>query len=286
MTLKHMFIQIEPFRSAVLSLLLPFDVSRLLKAMQCELSEWEKSVYLNVLDDIFEDTTAITKMAEAGMTVRIFGSDLTRLEERLRSPSAHCVSSIQEYRLFVLVSYRSDEPNGNATLVRDYRQASEQGFVPDDFNIAELHSHFSASVATQIATFSRWILCAPYLSGTMPNTVPGWIPVLSTRPHIDVRTYISTYNDCNGKFLYMDRKLTRKLFGFETEDDLLRNLSNLSTACLKLDRGSKVRHTLKGTLTIDFLHNLLARSQRRQDDGFVIVHALHSSKCSVILEIV
>ena len=160
---------------------------------------------------------------------------------------------------------------------------SEQGFVPDDSSLAELHTRFGSSVARQIAAFSRWILCAPYLAGTMPNMVPGWIPLLSTRPHMHLRTYISTYNDCNGRILHLNRILVKQLFCLEPNGSLLGDLSNLSTVCMIFERSGTVAQRLEGTFIISFLHNLFEETRRRGEIQSVIVHTLRSSNCSIAL---
>ncbi|KAF1922504.1 uncharacterized protein M421DRAFT_78037 [Didymella exigua CBS 183.55] len=285
-TLRDLFVRIEPFRSAILSLLRPFDISRLLQATCCNLSEWEKGEYLNFLDDVFEDSSVISQMVESGMKVRILGSDVARLQKRLRHSTPYSVlSATQEFHLFVLVSDSSRDSKSHPTLVRDFRQISEQGFVPEDLSLVELQSRFDTSVARQIASFSRWILCAPYLAGTMPNNLPGWIPLLSTRPHMHVRTYISTYNDCNGKILHMDYNLTKKLFGLRTHESLLGNVSDLTTHCLTLERSGSSARQIRGNFVIGFLHDFLEETQRRGEVQFVITHTLYSSHCYVAVEI-
>ena len=283
MTLEDMLVRIEPFRREILSLLQPFEISKLSRATRCKLSEWEQKTYMKILNDIFEDTSIIGHMVEAGMTVRILGPDIKRLQMRLEHPPAYSASPTPEYHLFVLVSDHAMGSANTATLVRDYRRSSEQGFVPDDLSLVELHTRFDSSIATQIANFSRWILCAPYLAGSMPNMVPGWIHFLSTRPQIRVRTYILTYNDCNGKILHMNHSLTRQLFGIETNKCLLADPSNLSTYCLKMNRSGTIVERLKGNFTISFLHNLLEETPRRGEVQFVIVHTLNSSNCSITI---
>lgn len=282
--LLDVFIRIEPFRSCLLSLLLPYDIARLQDAIRCRLSDWERETYMNVLDDIFEDSRVIRQMVAAGMTVRIFGADFETLKLRLQHPRAYETSSRHNYCLFVLVSNSSDENEGGETLVRDFRQPNEYGYVPDDLSMAELRSRFDTPVARQIAKFSRWILCAPYLLGTMPNEVPGWIPLLVTQANVDVRAYISTYNDCNGKILHMDRYLVRRLFGFQKNEDFLSNLSNLNTVCCTMSiHGTKERR-LEGRLNVNFLHNLLVNLENPKPSGYVVVHTLHSSSCCITLE--
>lgn len=284
-TLPDLFVHIQPFRSCLLSLLRPFDIARLQDAIGCKLSIWEREKYMNILDDIFENSAVIKQLVAAGLTIRIFGADFERLESRLQQPRVHDIPFRQTYRLFVLVSDSYNKDKSGSTLVRDYRQSTEQGFVPDDLSMAELRARFDTSVATQIANFSRWILCAPYLLGTMPNEVPGWIPLLLARSHVDVRAYISTYNDCNGKILHMDRHLIRQVFGFQTNEGLLSNLSSLSTVCCTMStHGTKVER-LRGCLNMNFLHNLLVSSENPKSTSYVVVHTLHSSSCCITLNL-
>ena len=164
------------------------------KAVQCKLSQWEQKRYLQLIDDVFKDSSIISRMVSAGLTVRILGSDINKLRDRLRDPEIRTPVCMQKFCLFVVISDSSIHSNGRPTLVRDYRESSEHGFVPDDLDLTELHARFDTSIAEQIAEFSRWILCAPYLAGTMPNHLPGWIPLLNTLTQIHVRTYISTYS--------------------------------------------------------------------------------------------
>ncbi len=284
-TIQDLFVRIEPFRSTVLSLLCPFEISTFLQATRCHLSEWERNRYLDILDDIFEDSAIITQMVAAGMTVRIVGSDVARLQIRLTDPSTYYASAAQDFYFFVLVSDSSRDSESQSTLIRDYRQEPEYGFVPDDLSFTELQSRFDVSVAQQIAAFSRWILCAPYLAGTMPNNLPGWIPLLSTRPHMHVRTYISTYNDCNAKILYMDQDLTNKLFGLRREENLFGKLSDLHTCCIKLQGSDIVMQQLRGNVIISFLSDLLEECQRKGELQFVIAHTMYSANCSIAVEL-
>ena len=254
------------------------------KAVQCKLSQWEQKTYLQLIDDIFEDSSVISRMASAGLTVRILGSDIKKLRDRLRNPKFRTPVCVQHFYLFVVVS-DSNGSNGHPTLVRDYRESPEHGFVPDDLDLTELHARFDTSIAEQIAEFSRWVLCAPYLAGTMPNHLPGWIPLLNTLPHVHVRTYISTYNDCNGRILHMDRNLTKQLFGLEANRNLLLNLSSLETEFLKFDRSGESTGQLYSNFVIGLLHNLLEEPQRQKNMDFIITHTLHSSSCCITVKL-
>jgi hypothetical protein len=284
-TLQYLFVCIEPFRRMILSLLRPFEISTFLKATRCRLSTWEQERYIRIIDDIFEDSSTISRMVSAGLTVRILGSDIDKLRTRLRDPPTYTSNHLEQYYLFVLVSESPRYPNRRPTLVRDFREDTEHGFVPDDLDLTELHARFDSPVAAQIAEFSSWILCAPYLAGTMPDRLPGWIPLLSTLPQVHVRTYMSTYNDCNGRILQMSRSLTKRLFGLEGEQNLLRDFSSLETCVLQYNRSGKTEARLRANLVFGFLHSLLDNPDRQGDRNVIITHALHSSSCCITVEL-
>src|SRR4051812_29915413 len=124
----YLFNYIQPFRRGVLSMLTPSNISRFLVAVDCEVTATERERYIDILDDIFDNPTPIIAMQRSGLTMRIFGADLTVLENRLLQ--SHARLSPKELQrplhIFVLVTNIS---NGLATLIRDYRPYSEQELV-------------------------------------------------------------------------------------------------------------------------------------------------------------
>jgi hypothetical protein len=287
--LNYLFTSILPFRGILLSILAPFEISNLLEALQCDLSPWEKGRFLDVLDDIFEDSRVIYSMAKLGMTIRIFGADLQTLQARLCKPSAYFASSAygRSLHIFVLVVDHRCGSDQLSTLVRDYRPEADQGKVPIDMGLEQLRDAFDAPIAEEIANLSQWILCAPYLSGTLPGK-PGWIPVFNSRPRINVRAYISAFNNWDERILHMDRISMRRAFGYDDNFNFISNLSSLSTLCLKLEGAQRSIQSLPGKLTMNALHDVYATSDKEQgeDEKFVVVNTIHTSNSSIILTLV
>jgi hypothetical protein len=284
-TLQYLFVCIEPFRRMMLSLLCLSEISAFLKATRCRLSTWEQERYIRLIDDIFKDSSTISQIVSAGLTVRILGSNIDKLRTRLRDLLTYTSNYLKQYYLFVLVSASPRDPNCRPTLVRDFREDTEHGFVPDDLDLTELHARFDSPIAEQIAEFSSWVLCAPYLAGTMLDRLPGWIPLLTTLPQVHVRTYMSTYNDCNGRILQMSRSLIKRLFSLEGEQNLLRDLSSLETYVLQYNRSRKTEARLRANLVFGFLYSLLDNPNGQGDRTFIITHALHSSSCCITVEL-
>src|SRR3954467_6081908 len=137
--------------------------------------------------------------------------------------------------MYIFVVASRLNADGSPVLLQDFRPDAEQDMVPDDMSKSELAQNFSQQTAAAIDTLSQWILCAPYLSGSLPNALPGWIPVFNSRPDVHIRAYISTFNGCNSRLLHMDRLLIQRVFGFDNSKDLLSNVSQLVTPCMVLD---------------------------------------------------
>jgi hypothetical protein len=286
--LPTLFDCVLPFRDTLLSMLAPFEISQFIAALSCSLSPWEQKEFLDVLDDIFEDSSVIHRMASLGMTVRIFGADLETLQVRLRYPCNYLAASLKDRSLhiFVLVTNDRSETDERPTLMRDYRHQTERSSVPLDMDPTELHTVFESSIADEIADFSRWILCAPYLSGTLPGTAPGWIPVFNSRPHVNVKAFITTFDDPDGRILHMNRDLMRQVFGYHDNGGLLYNLPHLATRCIKLKGSVRITQGLPGKFTMNVLHDILAAAhwkRETENDKFVIVNTAHPLNSSITL---
>jgi hypothetical protein len=283
-----LFTCILPFRDALLSMLAPFDISKFRAAVNCTLTLWEETTYLDVLDDIFEDASIIHKMTELGLTVRVFGADLDILIDRLEWPCRYVARfpTDQTFHVFVLVTENPIKTDQVASLLRDYRPECEQEGLPLDMNLTELREAFGDPVAGEIASLSHWIFCAPYLSGTVPGRAPGWIPVFNSQAHVNVRAYISTFQDCHDKILYMERGAMQHVFGYLKHDDLLLNVHHLSTAYLKLTENERsIQHT-HGRMTTNVLHEVHAApqySRGARNDSFVVINRAHSRKLTIML---
>ncbi len=286
--LREVFMNLSPFRTTILSLLPPFEISKLLAALSCDLTPAEWKLHMNLLDDIFEDTTPIILMKRLGMTVRVFGADLKLLEERVRDPCGYLKENRHDRALnvFVLVTDVSSKTDPIATLVRDYRPTVEHDYVPNQLTLRELQTAFKSPVSLELTTLYDWILCAPCLSGTMSDAIPGWIPIFKSRSNIDVRAYISTYNASNGRILHMNRVYMRQVFGFSDNCSLLSSLGKLSTMCYKIEGEKENIQHLEGKWTMDALHDVFAAAQNTRDtseDKYVVMNTVHPLNTSITL---
>lgn len=282
-----MFTYILPFRETLLSMLCPFDISKLVSAIESDLSSTEETNHLDVLDDIFEDSGVIHLMARLGLTIRIFGADIETLRTRVLQPAEFlAVSPVDRpFQVFVLVT---DENKDDSTLCRDYRSRADRDTEPVDKSFVELCHAFGTSKANEIKLLSHWILCAPYLSGTMPGSIPGWIPVFNSRPHINVRAYIAPFHDRHNCILHMGRPNMQQVFGYNNNSDLLYNLPNLSTVCLKFVGSQRIDVRIPGKLTMNFLHNVLAAADMNRENRplkYVVVNTAHPLNTSVTLDL-
>ncbi|KAF2194725.1 hypothetical protein K469DRAFT_725935 [Zopfia rhizophila CBS 207.26] len=254
-TFQHLFTSVEPFRSTLLTMLVPFDIAKLIIASNRELSSWERKRHMDVLDDIFQDSSEIDLMKKIGMEVRIFGSDLDVLEERLKDPCAYLEKFTKDHRfhVFVVAIGRPQDSDTTSTLLQDFRHKSQQHLVPDEMSTSQIAQRFPPTVSESISILSKWILCAPNLLGSLSDCIPGWILVCNARENVCVHSYISTFNNCNSRILRMNRVLMRQVFGFKTENDfffsrlgiLYRNISYNTPAKARL-----VQHTRPESIII------------------------------------
>jgi hypothetical protein len=199
----------------------------------------------------------------------------------------HTHINIKDYQqplhLFILVK---DVIDRLTTLVRDYQSNKEQGFVPNNMCLTQLQNTFGDDIAHQVSSFSPFILCAPYLAGSMPNAVPGWIPMFNTRPFVNVRAYISTYNDCNGRLLLMNRTLMGRVFGHEKPETPFLSISDSPVPCYRYHMRGMCVEQLNGELSLNALHDVIVvamQEPRRPDDDYMIVNTLHPLNASITL---
>ncbi|KAF2023172.1 hypothetical protein EK21DRAFT_95133 [Setomelanomma holmii] len=286
-TLTYMFTNLSPCREILLSMLCPFDISKLVLAIGSDLSPSEKKNHLDVLDDIFEESGVIRLMARLGLTIRIFGADINTLRKRVLQPAEFLARSPVDrpFQVFVLVT---DENKDNATLCRDYRSRADIDSEPVDKSFAELCHAFGTSKADEIKMLSHWMLCAPYLAGTMPISIPGWIPVFNSRPHINVRAYIAPFHDRHNCILHMGRTNMQQVFGYNNNSELLYNLQNLSTVCLNFVGFQRIEVDISGKLTMNFLHNVLAATDMNRENRplkYVVVNTAHPLNTSITLNL-
>ncbi|KAF2680620.1 hypothetical protein K458DRAFT_311100 [Lentithecium fluviatile CBS 122367] len=287
----YAFIHVEPFKRTLLQYLRPFDIAKLLEALGCSLGTWERNNHMDLLDDIFHDSKEISLIRNLGMTVRIFGADLGILESRLKNPRPY----LQEYgethplHVFVLVTDTiSNDTEQISTMVRDFRLTPELRTAPEDMSVNELSQNFSPTTATNISTLSKWILCAPYLAGSLPKAIPGWVPVFNSQEHVNVWAYISTMPDTNARVLHMDRFLMRQVFGCQNDFELLSNCDILKAKYYALDRYGKHVKELRGKLTLNSLHDIFAADQARRGtsiESFTVYNTVHPLNSSIFLRL-
>lgn len=281
-SVTDVFTNFEPFRSSVLRMLLPSDISSLLAAIDCTVSSWERSTHMDIMHEIFQDFQDLISMQNLGLTVRIFGSDLELLNKKIRDPWAfrnaednHC------YYIFIIIS---DQCDGTSRLHKDFRSNFRRNSTAEDMDVNELSEQFPDEVAEHISMLSKWMLCTPHLTGSLPGTIPGWIPMFKTRKHIALRTYMSSYNDYKTRILYMDRMLIQRVFG-QHDKDLLAHISNLPTICYLLQNNTREKQSLIGRFTMNTIRDVYLFPKGPLRKGYVIVNAIPPLDAAVILHL-
>ena len=84
--LKNLLLYVILYRRVFLETLRPFDITNLLAVIRCEIIPSERERYINIMDDIFNNTGDLALIKTFSITIRIFGSDLEVIKERLRNP--------------------------------------------------------------------------------------------------------------------------------------------------------------------------------------------------------
>jgi len=288
--LRNIFNHVEPFRSTLLRMLSPFDIAKFLEAAESELTPWERKTHMNILDDIFKDNAHIPLMRKLGMEVKIFGFDLEIMEQRLHNPQEYLnkFGTHFSFNVFVVVTSQLSDVDSTPTLLHDFRHKSERHLGPEDMSVDELALHFTAETAGAISILSKWILCAPYLSESLPNAIPGWIPVFNSRPDVNLRAYISTFNGCNSRLLHMDRALMRKVFGFDNNNEFLLNISRLVTTCMILDPKGERSQRLLGRLTMNSITEVYVNAELSAETGcrdLLVVNGVYPGNTAITLEL-
>jgi hypothetical protein len=238
---------------------------------------------MDIIDDIFEDSNDIRIMEDQGMTIRIFGSDLDIMERRLQHPSSFWMRSDihRPFRVFVVVTGQDQ----TAALLQDFRFGMDRNRAPEDNTVQELNRHFGNSMSGNITRLSNWILCAPYLSGSIPSRVPGWIPVSNACNNINVRAYMSTFKAADSRILYMNRDLMSAVFGCH-HVNILSHLGSLSTTCITLGQNRREKKQLPGWFTLSYLNDLHSlESANRERDAFTIVNSVHPLSSAITLRL-
>ncbi|KAK7179088.1 hypothetical protein PSPO01_14871 [Paraphaeosphaeria sporulosa] len=281
-SVKEVFTNVEPFRSSVLRMLLPSEITSLLAALGCTVSPWERSTHMDIMHEIFQDFQDLVSMQNLGLTVRVFGSDLDLLNKKIQDPWAfRNAEDTRRYYIFIIIS---DEFDGAPRLHKDFRSNLRQNSTAEDMDVNELSQRFPEDVAENVAMLSKWMLCTPHLTGSLPGKVPGWIPVFKTHKHIVLRTYVSSYSEYRTKILYMERTLIRRVFGHHHKD-LLAHVCKLPTICYLLQNNTREKKELNGRLTMNTIRDVYMPLKGPLQKGYVIVNAIPPLDAAVILHL-
>ena len=62
MALRITFMNISPFRRSLISRLRPYDITKLVVALGCDLTKAKRKLYLDIVDDIFPDRSELNKL--------------------------------------------------------------------------------------------------------------------------------------------------------------------------------------------------------------------------------
>lgn len=280
MSIADVFSNVEPFRGSILRMLLPSEIASLLAALHCSVSAWERMMHMDIMHEIFQDIRELNTMQSLGLTVRIFGSDLEIINRKIRDPWASTDVSRCLY-VFVLISERCSD--GSSTLHKDFRSNSCVKATAEDVDISDVNEKFPKRVAEDINVLSRWMLCTPHLTGSLPSTVPGWVPMFNTRRCIALRTYISSYKEYRTRIMYMDRTLMRRVFGYQHDRDVLTHVSDLTTVCYLLHDNTCSKKTIGGRLTTNTIQDVYMPAQSQE--GYIIVNAIQPLGSAIILSL-
>ncbi|KAF2439134.1 hypothetical protein P171DRAFT_448625 [Karstenula rhodostoma CBS 690.94] len=267
----------EPFRDNILRMLLPSEISTLLSVLNTTVSEWERSKHMDIMYEIFQDIGELSRIQDLGLTIRIFGSDLHLLDMKIRDPE-RIIGNHRKFSIFVLISGHSED--GFPTLNKDFRStlgnADAKGLSTD------FYQHLPGKIADDITLLSRWMLCTPHPTGSLPGMVPGWIPMFNTHGHISLRTYISDYNGYKSRILHMDRTLTKRMFGHQ---NLLAHVSSLEAVCYLLEGNTRRKLHVTGRTTLNTLRDVYIPSQEVNSGGYVIVNSIQPLNSAIILHL-
>lgn len=204
-------------------MLAPFDIAKLLEATRSTLSHWERGRHMDVIDDIFSDTSQLSRDGP----LRIFGSDLSLMEQRIKNPCQFLKEYGAEYNFHIfIVGYH--EPKVQPHSIR-FRSTSSPSYAPH--------------------TYPLW---------NMPQSFT-WNPYFKSRPNVSIRSYFA---DPNCPVLYISRPLISRVFGYQDPRAILLNLSDLFTPCMLLKNGMREVSRKKGELTMGFIMEKLASARR------------------------
>ena len=281
-SLTSAFTNVEPFRSTLLRMLLPSEISSLLSALNCSVTEWERSTHMDLMHEIFEDIKELRMILDLGLTVQIFGSDLEKLKARIDHPSARSYVVDGGFHIFILISDRQSR-RGLSTLHKDFRHMACGDRAMEDMSYTQLHNCFPTKIADKIVALSKWMLCTPHLAGSLPITVPGWIPMFNTRRCVSLRTYFSSYHEHSTKILHMNRDLFRQVFGCTHNTNMLAHLPDLTTFVYLLQGTEKSEATLGVRWSMNSLRDVYIPAREPTSEGFVIINTIHPLNSAITL---
>ncbi|KAF2726739.1 hypothetical protein EJ04DRAFT_557818 [Polyplosphaeria fusca] len=286
--LRILFTNVQPFRRTLLQLLSPYDIAKFLVAIRCDISKRERETYMNILDELLEDTRDFELMKELSWTVLIFGSDLNILQGRLSDPLTYLAEYQAErvFNIFVVVTKQTKE--NETTLLQDFRPTAFQHLVPESCTDLELRSDFPPRTAEAIASLSKWTLCAPHIVGSVPISTPGWIPVLKGRKHINIHTYFPVFNSSKSRILYMSRAQVWQAIGDHGGIDLFSAIRQSKPRCLVMKKAVTHSLELRPRLILNTLRDVFVSDRFQQGSvgsKLVVLHAIHPTIASVALEL-
>ena len=125
----------------------------------------------------------------------------------------------------------------------------------------KLANSYSSTVAFSITTLAKWILCAPYLSGSLSNAVLGWILLFNARERVNVRVYMLIFSSYDSQILYMDQILLGRVFGCKDRHELLLKLDYLAARCIIINLEGTRTEYLKAKLTLNALPDIYATAR-------------------------
>ncbi|CAI6338096.1 unnamed protein product [Periconia digitata] len=284
----YIFTCVKPVRNVLLQMLRPFDIANLLAATHSALHPEEKKVYMDYLDDIFDEKRELSRLNELGLNVILFGSDLHILQERLEDPRGHRkkFGKDHDFHIFAIVSKAPSALDKNPTL-HMHLQTHRGPKISEDITSNELNTQFPTSMAEDIRLLSKWMFCKPYMAGTRPIRLPGWIPILSTSKNINLRAYMSAADEPDSKWFYMDRLLMSRVFGVREGKLLLGKIDDLQTQCHLLGIENGIKKDISGVFVVNIMSEIINSTVQDLEDSeyFTVVHVIHSSNIAILLRI-
>ncbi|KAH7067037.1 hypothetical protein FB567DRAFT_555805 [Paraphoma chrysanthemicola] len=120
------------FRGTLLSMLRPFDIAKLLLAMDQAVSEDEREVHMDPILDLLVDPAPLAVLRAAGARVIFIGKDLELLFDRLRHPARYLEQHGDSHVLNFLVAAFQDPEEGDGPMDKFWFDPNSYMGVPED----------------------------------------------------------------------------------------------------------------------------------------------------------